>query len=109
MLTTATGTGETAVAFEIAWNLLHTRWNLVRDGSRRPRILFLADRSILTDQASNAFSAFSEDALVRIRPDEIAKKKRVPTNANIFFKIFHSFMIGQMTRPTFANTRKTIL
>ena len=35
---------------------------------RRPRILFLADRNILADQAFNAFSAFPEDALVRIKP-----------------------------------------
>ena len=91
----ATGTGKTAVAFEIAWKLFHTRWNLRRDGSRRPRILFLADRNILANQAFNAFSQFPEDALVRIRPDEIAKKGRVPTNGSIFFTIFQTFMRGQ--------------
>ncbi|MDA7950095.1 MAG: DEAD/DEAH box helicase family protein [Pirellulaceae bacterium] len=95
LLTMATGTGKTAVAFEIAWKLFHTRWNLRRDGSRRPRILFLADRNILANQAFNAFSQFPEDALVRIRPDEIAKKGRVPTNGSIFFTIFQTFMRGQ--------------
>lgn len=94
LLTMATGTGKTAVAFEIAWKLFHTRWNLKRDGSRRPRILFLADRNILANQAFNAFSQFPEDALVRIRPDEIAKKGRVPTNGSIFFTIFQTFMSG---------------
>lgn len=54
--------------------------NLSREPARHPRILFLADRNILTDQAYNAFSAFREDALVRIRPDEIAKKGRAPKN-----------------------------
>lgn len=47
LLTMATGTGKTFIAFQIAWKLFQTRWNLRRDGSRRPRILFLADRNIL--------------------------------------------------------------
>ena len=66
LLTLATGTGKTFIAFQIAWKLFHTRWNLQRDGLRRPRILFLADRNILANQAFNSFSAFPEDALVRI-------------------------------------------
>lgn len=106
LLTMATGTGKTAVAFEIAWKLFHTRWNLKRDGSRRPRILFLADRNILADQAFNAFSAFPEDALVRIRPDEISKKGRVPTNGSIFFTIFQSFMSGPEGTPYFGDYPK---
>lgn len=94
LLTLATGTGKTAIAFQIAWKLFQTRWNLQRDGSRRPRILFLADRNILANQAFNSFSAFSEDALVRIKPSEIKKKGRVPTNGSIFFTIFQTFMSG---------------
>jgi len=94
LLTLATGTGKTFIAFQIAWKLFHTRWNLKRDGSRRPRILFLADRNILADQAFNAFSAFPEDALVRIKPDEIRRRGSVPTNGNIFFSIFQTFMSG---------------
>jgi type I restriction enzyme R subunit len=95
LLTLATGTGKTFIAFQIAWKLFHTRWNLHYDGKRRPRILFLADRNILADQAFNAFSAFPEDALVRIKPNEIRKKGRVPTNGSIFFTIFQTFMSGQ--------------
>lgn len=94
LLTLATGTGKTAISFQIAWKLFQTRWNLKRDGSRRPRILFLADRNILADQAYNAFSAFPEDALVRISPKEITKKGAVPTNGSIFFTIFQTFMSG---------------
>ncbi len=94
LLTLATGTGKTAIAFQIAWKLFQTRWNLKRDGSRRPRILFLADRNILADQAFNSFSAFPEDALVRIKPSEIKKKGNVPTNGSIFFTIFQTFMSG---------------
>lgn len=94
LLTLATGTGKTAIAFQIAWKLFQTRWNLKRDGSRRPRILFLADRNILADQAYNSFSAFPEDALVRIKPSEIKKSGNVPTNGSIFFTIFQTFMSG---------------
>ncbi len=94
LLTMATGTGKTPIAFQIAWKLFQSRWNLKRDGSRRPRILFLADRNILADQAFNAFSAFPEDALVRIKPDEIRKKGNVPTNGSVFFTIFQTFMSG---------------
>ena len=95
LLTLATGTGKTAIAFQIAWKLFQTRWNLKRDGSRRPRILFLADRNILADQAFISFSAFPEDALVRIKPSEVKKNGRVPTNGSIFFSIFQSFMSGK--------------
>ena len=99
LLTLATGTGKTFIAFQLAWKLFHSRWNLndwQGDGepTRRPRILFLADRNILANQAFNSFSAFPEDALVRISPDEIRKKKRAPKNGNIFFTIFQTFMTG---------------
>lgn len=102
LLTLATGTGKTFIAFQIAWKLFHARWNLSREPSRRPRILFLADRNILADQAYNAFSAFPEDALVRIAPDEIRKKDRVPKNGSIFFTIFQTFMTGPIKdgKPT---------
>src|SRR3954468_15491284 len=85
LLTLATGTGKTFIAFQIAWKLFHARWSLVGQPTRRPRILFLAARNILANQAYNAFSAFSEDALIRIKPAEINKKGRVPTNGSIFF------------------------
>jgi type I restriction enzyme R subunit len=92
LLTLATGTGKTRIAFQIAWKLFESRWNLKGDGQRRPRVLFLADRNILANQAYNEFSPFPEDALVRISPSDIAKKGKVPTNGNIFFTIFQTFM-----------------
>jgi len=92
LLTLATGTGKTAIAFQIAWKLFQARWSLNKNTNRRPRVLFLADRNILADQAYNAFSAFPEDALVRIKPGEIRKSGRVPMNGSIFFTIFQSFM-----------------
>jgi type I restriction enzyme R subunit len=103
LLTLATGTGKTFIAFQIAWKLFQARWNLKRDGARRPRILFLADRNILANQAFNDFSAFPEDALVRISPKEIKKTGKVPTNGSIFFTIFQTFMAGQNNTPYFGD------
>ena len=122
LLTLATGTGKTAIAFHLAWKLFHSRWRLKSRlepdaEKRRPRILFLADRNILADQAYNAFSAFPEDALLRIASDELAKQNKnntedkmntvesakvratqtrnVPKNAAVFFTIFQTFMTGK--------------
>lgn len=119
LLTLATGTGKTAIAFQIAWKLFQTNWNL-RNGqmitaattleespspyhlslsqmqlNRKPRILFLADRNLLANQAQIAFSAFPEDALVRIKPEEIRKQGKVQMNGSIFFTIFQTFMSGK--------------
>jgi type I restriction enzyme R subunit len=106
LLTLATGTGKTFIAFQIAWKLFQTRWNLKRDGARRPRILFLADRNILANQAFNAFGAFPDDALVRINPKEISKRGKVPTNGSIFFTIFQTFMSGDGETPYFGEYPK---
>ena len=99
LLTLATGTGKTFISFQLAWKLFYSRWNLgdwkqTGEPTRRPRILFLADRNTLADQAFNAFSAFPDDALVRIAPDDIRKKGKVPKNGSIFFTIFQTFMSG---------------
>jgi type I restriction enzyme R subunit len=95
LLTMATGTGKTFVAFQLAWKLFQSRWNLSQAPTRRPRILFLADRNILANQAYNAFSAFPDDALVRIDPETIKRRGRVPKNGSIFFTIFQTFMTGR--------------
>ena len=96
LLTLATGTGKTSIAFQIAWKLFHAKWNLTREPVRRPRILFLADRNILADQAYNSFSAFPSDAITRIDPTTIRKNGgRVPRNASLFFTIFQTFMTGE--------------
>lgn len=100
LLTLATGTGKTSIAFQIAWKLFNACWNLSREPTRRPRILFLADRNILADQAYNAFAAFDANAITRIDPDEIRKKGGVPKNASVFFTIFQTFMTGE-GKPVF--------
>ncbi|MSS72622.1 MAG: DEAD/DEAH box helicase [Candidatus Latescibacteria bacterium] len=97
LLTLATGTGKTSIAFQIAWKLFQARWNLSREPSRRPRILFLTDRNTLATQAYNdftSFAAFEDESLARVNPESIRQKGRLPTNASVFFTIFQTFMSG---------------
>lgn len=108
LLTLATGTGKTVIAFQIAWKLFEARWNIAdwkqeREPTRRPRILFLADRNILADQAYNSFDAFGDDARVRIKPETIRKRGMVPKNGSVFFTIFQSVMTegGPEEEPSF--------
>jgi type I restriction enzyme, R subunit len=56
LLTLATGTGNTPIAFQIAWKLFQSQWNLSREPTRRPRILFLAGR----DKDGNPAPYFGE-------------------------------------------------
>ncbi len=100
LLTLATGTGKTYIAFQIAWKLYQTRWNIRKDG-RRPRILFLADRNILAGQALNDFGSFDDKLITRITPDSI-KKKGLPFGHNLYFTIFHTFMTGE-DKPVYQN------
>ena len=99
LLTLATGTGKTRIASQIAWKLFKSRWNLQKDGRRAPRILFLADRNILANQAYLGFDSFTEDSRLRIKPGEIKKRDSVPTNASVFFTIFQTFASGAKDKP----------
>ena len=98
LLTLATGTGKTYIAFQIVWKLMQARWNVDKVGERLPRVLFLADRNILADQAFNAFEMFPKEALARIEPDSIRKSGRLPDAQSIFFTIFQTFMSGEKPR-----------
>jgi type I restriction enzyme, R subunit len=102
LLTLATGTGKTFIAFQIAWKLFKTRWTKQRDVHRQPRILFLADRNILANQAYLDFGAFEADALVRIDPRSVAQRGEVPRNGSVFFTIFQTFMSGEQGKPSFG-------
>jgi type I restriction enzyme R subunit len=65
LLTMATGTGKTAVAFQICWKLWNARWNRIGE-YRRPKILYLADRNILIDQPKDDMFASFGDARWKI-------------------------------------------
>ncbi|MBN1425940.1 DEAD/DEAH box helicase family protein [Candidatus Fermentibacteria bacterium] len=74
LLTLATGTGKTLVAFQICWRLASARWN--RGGEhRRPRILYLSDRNILIDDPKDKTFAPFGDARWKIEHGD-AKKSR---------------------------------
>lgn len=92
LLTMATGTGKTYTAFQICWKLTKTKWN-TKGTEREPRILFIADRNILANQAINDFEQFPEDSMCRITPKELRKNKyKVPTARNLYFTIFQTMM-----------------
>ena len=91
LLTLATGTGKTYIAFQICWKLFNARWN-VNGQDRLPRILFLADRNILSNQALNDFGQFKEDSMCRVTPEAIRKTKKVPKGPSIYFSIFQTMM-----------------
>lgn len=89
LLTLATGTGKTFISFQIVHKLLQAKWNLERN-ARRPRILFLADRNVLADQAINTFNPYEND-LIKIDGEEVRNRNGVvPTNAFIFFAIYQA-------------------
>ncbi len=89
LLTLATGTGKTYIAFQIVYRLFTSRWNK-ENNNRRPKVLFLADRNILKFQAINEFNPMEKE-LVDINGKDIKKRfGKVPTNGNIFFAIYQS-------------------
>ncbi len=101
LLTLATGTGKTTIAFQIAWKLFQSRWNR-RGDERRPRILFLADRNVLVEQAMGDFEPFG-DAVVRINGEAIRKKGKIPTNGNVFFSIYQAMTGGPSDNPYYQD------
>lgn len=101
LLTLATGTGKTTVAFQTAWKLYQSRWNRRGDG-RRPRILFIADRNVLVEQAMGDFNPL-ESEIVRINGEAIRKKGSIPTNGNIFFSIYQAMTGGPADNPYYMD------
>lgn len=89
LLTLATGTGKTFIAFQLVQKLFDSYWNL--DGKqRRPKVLFLADRNILANQAINTFNPMEKE-LVKIDGSEIRRRNgKVPTNFSIYFAIYQA-------------------
>ncbi|MGV9001331.1 MAG: EcoAI/FtnUII family type I restriction enzme subunit R [Candidatus Saccharimonadaceae bacterium] len=101
LLTLATGTGKTTIAFQTVWKLYQARWNRRGDG-RRPRILFLADRNVLVEQAMGDFNPL-ENEIVRINGDAVRKTGMIPTNGNIFFSIYQAMTGGPVEKPYYSD------
>ncbi len=76
LLTMATGTGKTAVAFQVCWKLWTAGWNAAAE-HRRPRILYLADRNILIDQPKDGIFAPFGDARWKIEGGVVSKSREM--------------------------------
>jgi type I restriction enzyme R subunit len=93
LLTLATGTGKTYIAYQIVYRLFQSKWNRDRS-NRRPKILFLADRNILKNQAFNEFNPMEKDC-IEINGKMIKKRNGVvPYAGNVFFAIYQSLSSG---------------
>ncbi len=87
LVTLATGTGKTCVAFQICWKLWNSRWN--RNGEyRRPKILFLADRNILVDDPKDKMFATFGDARHKISGADPSQAR------DMYFGIYQSLTNG---------------
>lgn len=74
LLTMAAGTGKTEVAFQISWKLWNAKWNKAGDG-RRPKILFLSDRSILVDDPKDKIFIPFADARHKIEGEALKSRE----------------------------------
>ena len=82
LITMATGTGKTDVAFQIAWKLWNARWNS-KNAPRKPRILFLSDRSILVDDPKDKTFIPFGDARHKIEGEAIQSRE-------MYFALYHA-------------------
>jgi len=76
LLTMATGTGKTPVAFQICWKLWNARWNKTGE-HRRPKILYLSDRNILVDDPKDKIFAQFGDARAKIEYGNAIKSREI--------------------------------
>jgi len=75
LITMATGTGKTFVAFQIVWKLWKTR--------RKTKILYLADRNVLIDQAKDRTFTPLGDAVTKIQ-------SRATKSREVYFAIYQA-------------------
>jgi len=101
LLTLATGTGKTFIAFQVVWKLYQSRWNR-RGAVRRPRVLYIADRNVLIEQAMGDFNPLENES-VRINGESIRKRGKIPTNGNIFFSIYQAMTGGPEDNPYYMD------
>lgn len=99
LLTLATGTGKTTVAFQIIYKLWNNRWN-TKGEYRRPKILFLADRSILvTDPHAKDFAVFGDARC-------LVPEEGLPSSREIYFSTYQSLAEDSNRVGAFRNLPK---
>lgn len=86
LINLATGTGKTVIAFQAVWKLFQSRWNATGQ-DRHPRVLFLADRNVLRDQAYNTFEPFENER-------DIIAEGNASKNRSIYFSIYQAMYSG---------------
>ncbi len=91
LLTLCTGAGKTAIAFQVCWKLWSAGWN-TKQTARKPKILFLADRTVLVDDPlAKDFRPFG-DARHKIAEGRAVKSR------DIYFALYQT-MAGDENRP----------
>ena len=88
LLTMATGTGKTYVAFQVAWKLYNTK--------KIRRILYIADRVILRNQAYNQFEPFNGAR-------EVIKEGRAPSIRDIYFATYQTLYSERNGKRLYRN------
>jgi type I restriction enzyme R subunit len=100
LLTLATGTGKTFIAFQIAWKLFHSRWNFQRLENRRRTdpasahpVLWLT-ATFWQIRLTTPFPPFPKTRWCGLNQTTSARRASVPKNGSLFFTIFQTFMSG---------------
>jgi len=99
LLTLATGTGKTTIAFQIIYKLWNNRWNKANE-HRKPKILFLADRTILIDDPMSKDFAIFGDARCLLNTDNFT------TGREIYFATYQSIAESEMREGLFKKFSK---
>ena len=106
LVTLATGTGKTMIAMELVWKLVQAKWR--RDGTlglKKPRVLFLADRNILADQAMETFvPAFKDGECLRVK----AASDDPPLDRTVYFTLYQT-LLGEEGESAREDTRPSSL
>ncbi|MEZ4859735.1 MAG: DEAD/DEAH box helicase family protein [Caldilineaceae bacterium] len=88
LLTMATGTGKTFTAFQLVWKLIRSGWLRHQKGEEPGRVLFIADRVVLRDQAYNAFGPFADST--NDPRFLIDGRQKLSTNRDLYFAIYQN-------------------
>lgn len=87
LITLATGTGKTFISFQLVWKLVQAKWTRKSIGLKKPRVLFLADRNILANQAFESFD-FPTNECYRLK----AETDNPPMDRTVYFSIYQTLL-----------------
>ena len=87
LITLATGTGKTFISYQLVKKLVDAKWCRKSIGLRKPRVLFLADRNILADQAKESF-VFPQNECYRLE----AASEKPPMDRTVYFTLYQTLL-----------------